>query len=118
MPNINPIDGAIHFILLIFIEGNNKEKKDADIITPDAKPNKNFSTFLFNLSFIKKTKAEPKVVPKNGIKRPNTKYINHSFPFKLLTISIFFIFLDKNLDTIYDITYTATVAIIYVIGSI
>ena len=90
MPAINPIDGAIHFILLIFIEGNNREKKDADIITPDAKPNKNFSTFLFNLSFIKKTKAEPKVVPKNGIKRPNTKYINHSFPFKLLTISIFF----------------------------
>ena len=48
---------------------------DAAIITPDANPNNNFSTFRLNLFFIKNTIADPKVVPKNGIANPIVKSI-------------------------------------------
>ena len=46
------------------------EKIEAAIITPEANPSNNFSTFGFILSFIKNTIKEPKEVPKNGISRP------------------------------------------------
>ncbi len=62
----------------ISIDGIRRDHTDAAIITPDANPNKNFSTFLFISSFIRKTIAEPIVVPMNGIKSP--KYNSILFP--------------------------------------
>ncbi len=71
IPNKNPTVAGIHFIFpcspAISIAGIKSDQIDAAIITPDANPNNTFSIFLFNLFFIKKTIAEPKVVPKKGI---------------------------------------------------
>ena len=43
---------------------------DAATITPDANPSKLFFINVLILFFNKKTKAAPKVVPKNGISIP------------------------------------------------
>ena len=55
---------------IISIDGINNDHTDAAIITPDANPNKIFSTFLFISFFIKNTIAAPSVVPINGITKP------------------------------------------------
>ena len=74
IPIKNPTAAGIHSILpwflAISIDGIKSDQIDAAIITPDAKPSKNFSNFLFILSFIKNTIPEPNKVPKNGIVNP------------------------------------------------
>ena len=40
-------------------------------MTPDAKPSRSFSKFLFMLPFIKNTIADPKAVPQKGMLIPN-----------------------------------------------
>ena len=81
IPNRNPTAAGIHaiFPFVIFIDGISKDHTEAAIITPDAKPNKSFSTFLFILFFIKNTVAVPIVVPKNGIVSPTNNSIYSSF---------------------------------------
>ena len=79
IPKINPIAAGSHSIFpcsfAISIDGIINDHTDAAIITPDANPNNNFSTFRLNLFFIKNTIADPKVVPKNGIANPIVKSI-------------------------------------------
>ena len=104
-------------------DGIIKDHIDAAIITPEANPNNNFSSLGLILLLIKKTIADPNVVPIKGINNPIVNsiifppfllYINcYSFPFKLVTISILFIFLDNSLDTTYDTTNVPTSPIIY-----
>lgn len=62
--------------------GISNDQTDAAIITPDAKPNSNFSIFLLISPFIKNTVAAPSVVPKKGIINPVTMFILSS-PLKL-----------------------------------
>lgn len=50
--------------------GNNREKKLAATITPEAKPVNILITFSSNSFFRNKTQAEPKVVPRKGISNP------------------------------------------------
>ena len=54
----------------IFIAGIKSDQIDAAIITPDANPSKIFFINVLILFFNKKTNADPKVVPKNGISIP------------------------------------------------
>ena len=54
----------------ISIEGISNDHTDAATITPDAKPNNVFCSFTDILPFIKNTKAEPSIVPSNGINSP------------------------------------------------
>ena len=74
IPNKNPIAAGIQAtfpcVSVISIDGINNDHTDAAIITPDANPNKIFSTFLFISFFIKNTIAAPSVVPINGITKP------------------------------------------------
>lgn len=92
-PNINPIVVGNQVILLccsaISKDGIIKDHIDAAIITPDAKPNNNFSTLGLILFFIKITIAEPKVVPINGINNPIINPINSLF---FLTFFIIYIY--------------------------
>lgn len=79
IPSKNPTVAGIQEITFcsfaISIDGIIKDQTDAAIITPEAKPNNNFSTLLFILFFIKKTIAAPSVVPKNGIANPQNTSI-------------------------------------------
>ena len=79
IPNKNPIAGAIHPIFPccsdISIAGINNDHIDAAIITPDAKPNSNFSIDCFILFLKNITIAEPNAVPANGISNPYTTSI-------------------------------------------
>ena len=47
-----------------------KDHTDAATITPEAKPNNDFCSRADISSFIKKTKAEPSIVPNSGIRSP------------------------------------------------
>ena len=89
IPSINPTAAGIHATfpcsLAISIDGIIKDHIEAASITPDAKPNSNFSTFEFILFFIKNTIAEPSVVPKKGIAKPVTKFIK-SPPYLFVSI--------------------------------
>jgi len=79
IPNKKPTVAGIHsttfWVFAISIEGIKRDHTDAAIITPDAKPNKTFSIFLFILFFIKNTIPAPNVVPKNGIASPKNTSI-------------------------------------------
>ena len=74
MPNRNPTAAGItlHLPLLtsISIAGISSDHTDAATITPDAKPNSDFCNRADISSFIKNTKAEPSIVPSNGISSP------------------------------------------------
>ena len=54
----------------ISIDGINSDHTDAATITPDAKPNNVFCSLADISPFMKNTKAEPSIVPSNGINRP------------------------------------------------
>ena len=54
----------------ISIEGISNDHTDAATMTPDAKPNSDFCSRTDISSFIRKTKAEPSIVPSNGISSP------------------------------------------------
>ena len=54
----------------ISIAGINSDQIDAATITPDAKPSSDFCSRIDIPSFIIKTKAEPSIVPSNGMNRP------------------------------------------------
>ena len=79
IPDAKPIDGKIHaifsFASSISIAGINSDHTLAAIITPDANPNKNLSNSFFMFFFIKKTSAEPRVVPINGRSKPTDIFI-------------------------------------------
>lgn len=49
------------------IEGIRSDHTEAATITPEANPKRIFSSLAFNSFFKKKTVAEPKRVPKNGM---------------------------------------------------
>jgi hypothetical protein len=51
-------------------EHKTDSETDAATITPDAKPNNVFCSFTDISPFIKNTKAEPSIVPSNGINSP------------------------------------------------
>ena len=58
------------------IAGSRSDQIDAAIITPEANPIKDFCSCSLMLFLIKKTIAEPSVVPMKGIKIPkNTSKI-------------------------------------------
>ena len=75
MPTKNPTKAGSHatpfLAFCISIDGINKDHTDAAIITPDAKPNNNFSNLGAILSFSRKTIAAPSVVPIKGIANTN-----------------------------------------------
>ena len=79
IPNIKPTaagtQAAFPCSSAISMDGINNDQTEAAIITPDANPNRIFSTFLFSLFFIRNTIAEPSVVPKNGINNPVNTFI-------------------------------------------
>ena len=72
MPSKKPIADGSHATVFCFsaisIDGIISDHTDAAIITPEANPSKNFWNFSLILFLVKKTIAEPKEVPKNGIK--------------------------------------------------
>lgn len=76
IPIRKPIEAGIQAILPSFsaisIAGINSDQIEAAIMTPAANPSKIFSIFPCNLFFIKKTIADPNVVPTKGINKPNT----------------------------------------------
>ena len=70
--------------LFISAAGRRSDHTLAATITPAAKPKSKRWTESFILFFIKKTQAEPSVVPKNGIESPNAiESISTSCPFIL-----------------------------------
>jgi hypothetical protein len=52
------------------IAGINSDHTDAATMTPEAKPSKNFCNNSDISSFIRKTNADPSIVPSNGINNP------------------------------------------------
>ena len=92
IPKLNPIAVGSHLISpcssAISIDGIISDHIDAAIITPAAKPSRSLSTFLFTSFFIKNTIAEPKVVPKKGIKSPIATFV-------IFTPSSHFIYFSK-----------------------
>ena len=61
----------------ISIEGISSDHTDAATITPDAKPSKIFCSIGCISFFMKKTKAEPRAVPRKGIRSAtNTGFIS------------------------------------------
>ena len=54
----------------ISIAGISSDHTDAATITPEAKPNSDFCNRTDISPRIKNTKAEPSIVPSNGIRRP------------------------------------------------
>lgn len=90
IPSKNPTVAGTHStifcVFAISIDGIKSDHTDAAIITPEANPNNNFSIFLFILFFIRKTIAEPNVVPKNGINSPYNIFIFIHTPYKKITI--------------------------------
>ena len=74
MPIMNPIAAGTtdHAPLSAFISiaGMSKDHTEAATITPEAKPNNDFCNRADISSFIMNTKAEPSIVPNNGIRSP------------------------------------------------
>ncbi len=74
MPNRNPTaaGNTLHLPLSasISIEGISSDHTDAATMTPDAKPNSDFCRRTDISPFMKNTKAEPSIVPSNGISSP------------------------------------------------
>ncbi len=67
------------------------ERADAATITPEAKPSRTFCTIGGISRFMKNTKAEPRAVPRNGIKSAvNTGSISFVYLY-LSTIDFYFI---------------------------
>ncbi len=52
--------------------GMSKDQTEAATITPDAKPSSDFCTRSSMSPLIKKTNAEPSIVPSNGMSSPMT----------------------------------------------
>ena len=79
MPNRNPTAAGITLHLplsaSISIAGMSNDHTDAATITPEAKPNSDFCTRADISSFIKKTNAEPSIVPSSGISSPITNVV-------------------------------------------
>ena len=69
-PILTTIITFIFIILAISIDGDNKDQKEAAIITPDANPKRERWIFGFKSFFMKKTHAAPNAVPANGISKP------------------------------------------------
>ena len=59
----------------ISIDGISSDHTDAATITPDAKPSNDFCNLGDMSFFMKKTKAEPSIVPKRGINNPITNVV-------------------------------------------
>jgi len=55
--------------------GINSDHTEAATITPEAKPRSDFCTRGDISSFMKNTKAEPSIVPNNGISSPKTIFV-------------------------------------------
>ena len=74
MPNRNPTAAGttLHFPLSasISIAGMSNDQTAAATITPEAKPKSVFCTRGDMSSFMKKTNAEPSIVPNSGISSP------------------------------------------------
>ena len=74
MPNKNPMAAGstahLPLSVSISIEGISSDHTDAATITPEAKPNNDFCTRADISSFIRKTNAEPNIVPNSGINSP------------------------------------------------
>ena len=54
----------------ISMAGIRSDQTDAATITPEAKPNKVFCSRIDISPRMKNTKAEPSIVPRNGMRRP------------------------------------------------
>ena len=76
MPNRKPTAAGttLHLPLLasISIDGMSNDHTEAATITPEAKPNSHFCMRTDISSLIRKTKAEPSIVPNRGINNPMT----------------------------------------------
>ena len=92
IPSRNPTAAGItdHAPLLspISIAGISSDHTDAATITPDAKPSSDFCNLTDISPFIKKTKAEPSIVPSNGISSPMINIVVISSRLFLLDVNL------------------------------
>ena len=91
IPKINPTAAGIHATFpcsaAMSIAGMRSDHTEAATITPAANPINNFSIFLFIWFLMKKTIAEPSVVPIKGIITPAATLISMLFsPFFFIIV--------------------------------
>ena len=110
MPSKNPAAAGSQLKELfssdISMAGISSDQTEAAIITPEANPRSSFSSLLFISCFMKNTMAEPKVVPKKGIKSTIISFI-FFIPFYSSFLILFFFLFYAALPVQYSIPFLA-----------
>ena len=102
MPKTKPMEAGntdqAPFASSISIAGMSNDHTDAATITPDAKPSRDFCRRSGISPFIKKTKAEPSMVPMSGMSSPRASDVIMSGEIKLYAVAKIRLFLlsDKS----------------------